>query len=93
MFDKSFFLCTCLSPDNGPRYHNTAVLMYLSEANTVFNVNLLQYNNFEAGDGKTALDTHFAHISHKIMRYVRVGNDLETGEELSQLVQVNDTSV
>ena len=57
----------------------------------MFNINLLEYNNFEAGEGKTALDTHFAHISHKIVRYVRVGNDLETGEELGQLVQVNDT--
>ena len=50
---------------------------------------LQQYNNFEAGEGKTALDTHFAHISHKIVRYVRLGNDLETGEELGDLVQVN----
>ena len=71
-----------LSSDNGPHYHNTAVLTYLSEVNGVFNLNLLEYNNFEAGEGKTALDTHFA-------RYVRVGNDLETGEELGQLVQVN----
>ena len=84
-----FFLF--LPSDNGPHYNNTAVLTYLSEVNSVFNVNLLEYNNFEAGEGKTALDTHFAHISHKIVRYVRVGNDLETGEELGQLVQVNDT--
>jgi hypothetical protein len=49
----------------------------------------MEYNNFEAGEGKTSLDTHFAHISHKIVRYVRVGNDLETGDELGRLVQVN----
>ena len=76
--------------DNGPHYHNTAVLTYLSEVNDVFNVKLLEYNNFEEGEGKTALDTHFAHISHKIVRYVRLGNDLETGEELGELVQVID---
>ena len=62
----------------------------LSEVNDVFNVKLLEYNNFEAGEGKTALDTHFSHISHKIGRYVRLGNDLETGEELGELVQVID---
>lgn len=78
-----------LSTDNGPHYHNTAVLTYLSEVNEVFNLDLLEYNNFEAGEGKTSLDTHFAYISHKIVRYVRLGNDLETGEELGQLVQVN----
>lgn len=79
-----------LFTDNGSHYHNTAVLTYLSEVNDVFNVKLLEYNNFEAGKGKTALDTHFSHISHKIVRYVRLGNDLETGEELGELVQVID---
>ncbi len=78
-----------LHADNGPHYHNTGVLTYLSEVNDVFNVNLLEYNNFEAGEGKTVLDTHFAHISHKIVRYVRLGNDLEAGEELGQLIQVD----
>ena len=77
------------STDNGPHYHNTAVLCYLSEVNEVFNVRLQQYNNFKAGEGKTALDTHFAHISHKIVCYVCLGIDLETGEELGDLVQVN----
>jgi len=44
--------------DNGLHYHNTAVLAYLCEVNEVFNLNFLEYNNFEAGEGKTALDTH-----------------------------------
>lgn len=78
-----------LHADNGPHYHNTGVLTYLSEVNDVFNINLMEYNNFEAGEGKTVLDTHFAHISHKIVRYVRLGNDLEAGEEVGQLIQVN----
>lgn len=78
-----------LHVDNGPHYHNTGVLTYLSEVNDVFNVHLMEYNNFEAGEGKTVLDTHFAHISHKIVRYVRLSNDLEAGEEVGQLIQVN----
>lgn len=85
--------CDILSSDNGPHYHNTAVLAYLTEVNEVFNINLLEYNNFKAGEGKTALDTTFAHISHKIVRYVRLGNDLEMGEELGQLVHVSVCSV
>ena len=76
-FGPWIILYSFFSTDNGPHYHNTAVLCYLSEVNEVFNVRLQQYNNFEAGEGKTALDTHFAHISHKIVRYVRLGNDLE----------------
>lgn len=76
-----YLTCVFLSTDNGLHYHNTAVLAWLSEVNEVFNVNLLECNNFEAGKGKTALDTHFAHISHKIVCYVRLGNDLEIEEE------------
>lgn len=74
--------------DNGPHYHNTAVLLYLAEVNLSFNIKLLEYNNFEAGEGKTVLDTHFAHVSHKIVRWVRVGNDLDSEEQLANLLEV-----
>lgn len=56
------------------------MLLFLAEVNSSFNIRLLEYNNFEAGEGKTVLDTHFAHVSHKIVRWVCVGNDLDTGE-------------
>ena len=78
----SFFL------DNGPHYHNSGVLFYLAEVNDVFNVTLKEYNNFEAGEGKSRLDSHFAHISHKIVRWVRLGNDLESGEQVANLIKV-----
>lgn len=82
-----FFLFIFL--DNGPHYHNTGFLLYLSEINEAFNLTLVEYNNFEAGEGKTVLDTHFAHISHKIVRWVRVGNNLQTGVQLGELVGVS----
>lgn len=82
MHDIHFFV------DNGP-HHNTAVLLYLAQVNAAFNINLLEYNNFEAGEGKTVLDTHFAHVSHKIVRWVHVGNDLDSGEQLANLLEVN----
>ena len=74
--------------DNGPHYHNTAFLMYLAEVNAKFNLTLAEYNYFEAGEGKSALDTHFAHIGHKIVRWVRVGNNIETGNQLGELIEV-----
>lgn len=82
LFTAAFFA------DNGPHYHNTAVLLYLAEVNLCFNSKLVEYNNFEAGEGKTVLDTHFAHVSHKIVRWVRVGNDLDSGEQLANLSEV-----
>lgn len=74
--------------DNGPHYHNTALLCYLAEVNATFDLTLLEYNNFEAGEGKTVLDTHFAHVSHKIVRWVRVGNNLDSGDQLANLLEV-----
>jgi len=51
-------------------------------------ITLVEYNNFKAGEGKTVLDTHFAHVSHKIVRWVRVGNNLESREQLANLLEV-----
>ena len=65
--------------------NNTALLLYLAEVNQSFNLSLVEYNNFEAGEGKTVLDTHFAHISHKIVQWVRV---LQSGEHLGELIGV-----
>ena len=79
-----------ISTDNGPHYHNTAVLLYLAEINDTFNLILKEYNNFEAGEGKTVLDTHFAHISHKLLRWVRVGNNLDSGEQLAEILEVHN---
>ena len=61
--------------------------MYLAEVNATFALKLVKYNNFEAGEGKTVLDTHFAHVSHKLVRWVRIGNDLESGEQLADLLE------
>ena len=74
--------------DNGPHYHNTGFILYLAEVSQAFQLTLVEYNNFEAGEGKSKLDTHFAHISHKIVRWVRVGNNLETGSQLGDLIGV-----
>lgn len=54
----------------------------------MFNFPLKEYNNFEAGEGKSRLDLHFADISHKIVRWVRLGNDLESGEQVADLIKV-----
>jgi len=63
-----YVLCCLFFLDNGPRYHNSRVQCYLAEVNSVFDFTLKKHNNFEAGEGKSRLDSHFAHISHKIVR-------------------------
>ena len=54
-----------LSLDNGPHYHNTAFILYLAEVNEVFNLRLVENNNFEAGEGESKLDTRFAHVPYQ----------------------------
>lgn len=49
---------------------------------------ILYYRSGEAGEGKSRLDSHFAHISHKIVRWVHTGNDFESGEQVAELVKV-----
>ena len=58
--------------------------MYPAGVSSPFNLSLIEHNNFEAEEGKSVLDTHFAYVSHKITRWVRMGNDLETGEQLAE---------
>jgi len=60
----------------------------LPEVNRAFNFRIKEYNNFEAGEGKSQLHSHFARISHKIVRWVRLGNDLESGEQVAELIKV-----
>lgn len=83
-----YFAFVFFDLDNGPHYHNSGVRCYLAEVNSVFNFTLKEYNNFEAGEGKSRLDSHFTHISHKIVRWVRLGNDLESGEQVADLIKV-----
>ena len=75
--------------DNGPHYHNSGVLFYLTEVNRTFNINLKEYNYFEAGEGKSQLHSHFAHISNKIVHWVRMGNDFESSEQVLDIIKVS----
>ena len=80
-----------LESPNGPHHHYTTVLLYLAQVDKAFSVKLMEYNQFEAGKGKTVLDTHFTRVSHKTVRWVSVGNDLDTREKLGNLLEVIST--
>ena len=64
------------------------IILYFAEVRQAFQLTLVEYNNFEAGEGTSKLETEFAHISHKIVRWVRVGNNLETRSQLGDLIGV-----
>ena len=64
------------------------IILYLAEVRQAFQLTLVEYNNFEAGEGTSKLETEFAHISNKIVKWVRVGNNLETRSQLGDLIGV-----
>lgn len=66
--------------DNGFYYYNIVLLCYLVEVNVIFDLILLEYNNFEVGEGKIVLDIYFVYVFYKIVRWVRVGNNLDFGD-------------
>ena len=66
----------------------TTQQLNLSEVNQAFNLTIIEHNFFKAGEGKFLLDARFAHISHKIIRRVRVRNNVKTGEQLGSLIKV-----
>ena len=74
--DYLVWMLCFINVDNGPHYLNSGFLLFLPEVNAAFNLHLIEHNNFETGEGKSKLDTHFAHVSHKIVRWVGVKNNL-----------------
>lgn len=46
--------------DNGPHYHNTSFILWLTRLHEICPMRLEKYSFFEAHKGKTALDAHFA---------------------------------
>lgn len=68
--------------DNGPYYHNTSVILWLSRVSEVCNMNLERYSFFEAQKGKTSLDSHFATFKFALKRWMKKGNDLLKSDDI-----------
>ncbi|CAB4393141.1 unnamed protein product [Rhizophagus irregularis] len=52
-----------------------------------YNVKVKKWVFLEAGEAKTAIDSHHAQISHAINRYVRLGFDIQTGKDIENAIQ------
>ena len=62
--------------DNGPHYHNTSFILWLSRVSELCTMNLERYSFFEAQKGKTSLDSHFATFKFSLKGWMKKGNDL-----------------
>ncbi|GES72774.1 hypothetical protein GLOIN_2v1767687 [Rhizophagus clarus] len=62
--------------DNGGHYHNADLMMIMAFWPKWYNVKVKKWVFLEAGEAKTAIDSHHAQITHAINRYVRGSNTL-----------------
>ncbi|RHZ45917.1 hypothetical protein Glove_642g11 [Diversispora epigaea] len=46
-----------------------------------------QWIFLEAGEAKTAIDSHRSQISQAIKRYIKLGSDIESGEDIEEVIK------
>ncbi|RHZ82825.1 hypothetical protein Glove_103g290 [Diversispora epigaea] len=61
--------------DNGPHYHNSELMAIIANWNECWLF-------LEPGEAKTIIDSHHAAITHAFKRYLRIGFDLKTGNDI-----------
>ncbi|RHZ86975.1 hypothetical protein Glove_41g97 [Diversispora epigaea] len=80
--------------DNGGHYHNADLMMIMSFWPEWYNIEVKKWIFLEAGEAKTSIDSHHAQISHAINRYVRLGFDIQTGQDIENAIKgIRGTSV
>ncbi|RHZ55139.1 hypothetical protein Glove_420g6 [Diversispora epigaea] len=80
--------------DNGGHYHNADLMMIVSFWPEWYNIEVKKWIFLEAGEAKTSIDSHHAQISHAINRYVRLGFDVQTGQDIENAIKgIRGTSV
>ncbi|RIB13654.1 hypothetical protein C2G38_2197242 [Gigaspora rosea] len=73
--------------DNGPHYHNSELMSIVGYWHEWYGIEVHGWLFLEPGEAKTAVDSHHAAIKHAITRYLRIGHDLATGDDISQAVK------
>ncbi|RHZ61185.1 hypothetical protein Glove_349g83 [Diversispora epigaea] len=89
-FDATFNLLdpkpkwVIIMSDNGSHYHCSETMALISKWPEWYNIECKKWCFLEAGEAKTSIDSHHAQISHAIKRYVRLGFDLNSGEDIEK---------
>ncbi|CAB5350103.1 unnamed protein product [Rhizophagus irregularis] len=52
-----------------------------------YNVSIKNWIFLEAGEAKTSIDSHHAQITHAIKRYVKLGYDITSGENIEDAIK------
>ena len=70
--------------DNGPRYHNTSLILWVSRLAELCDLTINCYSFFQAQKGKTSPDSHFATFKFALKGWMKRGFDLMTSEDIEE---------
>uniref|UniRef100_U9TUU4 Integrase catalytic domain-containing protein n=1 Tax=Rhizophagus irregularis (strain DAOM 181602 / DAOM 197198 / MUCL 43194) TaxID=747089 RepID=U9TUU4_RHIID len=76
-----------LISDNGPHYHNSEMMIIMAHWKDWYDIEVKSWIFLEAGEAKTAIDSHHAQIMHAIKRYVRIGFEIREGSDIENSIK------
>ncbi|RHZ89316.1 hypothetical protein Glove_16g30 [Diversispora epigaea] len=76
-----------LISDNGPHYHNSEMMLIMAHWKDWYDIEVRGWIFLEAGEAKTAIDSHHAQIAHSIKRYVRIGFEIKEGNDIENAIK------
>ncbi|RHZ82683.1 hypothetical protein Glove_105g11 [Diversispora epigaea] len=76
-----------LISDNGPHYHNSEMMLIMTHWKDWYDIEVRGWIFLEAGEAKTAIDSHHAQIAHSIKRYIRIGFEIKEGNDIENVIK------
>ncbi|RHZ77227.1 hypothetical protein Glove_184g100 [Diversispora epigaea] len=72
---------------NGSHYHCTELMIILGHWYEWYNIIPRKWIFLEAGEAKTSIDSHHAQISQAMKRYIRLGSNIESGDDIEEAIK------
>ncbi|RHZ62731.1 hypothetical protein Glove_335g14 [Diversispora epigaea] len=73
--------------DNGMHYHCTELMLIVGKWKEWYNIIPRKWVFLEAGEAKTAIDSHHTQISQAIKRYIKLGYDINSGDDIESAIK------
>ncbi|UZO23756.1 uncharacterized protein OCT59_016087 [Rhizophagus irregularis] len=73
--------------DNGMHYHCTELMLIIGHLKEWYDVIPRRWLFLEAVEAKTAIDSHHAQIAQAIKRYIKLGFEVENGEDIENAIR------
>ncbi|UZO13203.1 uncharacterized protein OCT59_004708 [Rhizophagus irregularis] len=73
--------------DNGMHYHCTELMLIIAHWKEWYNIIPRKWIFLEAGEAKTLIDSHHAQVSQAMKRYVKLGYDVISGDDIELAVK------